>query len=993
MLDASTFTKLQETNYFRRLPPQELLEVAELLANKADTLCVLDAHEDMLPWGQRIMYLTELMGKKGSTPASFDRQHFDSVVARAHAFLGDFAQVEQYLSDHAEVGLRRVTSQKNIRSSHFYRVLTSVLKSLCIQQSQAAAIVLLFEVSYPRWKFVKSGSEPFFIDEWLGEILGFFHLPTLLEHTADWDPSRRQELRDFIISVFNGWGIFTKAHSNIMALHSMGLDSSSSLVVQTILGLLSRNDIRKNEKLAEELYRLLPPETPDHYALGRLVKKKPPDSQPPKAGDSFAQSLIAEARSVFERLPSAKKAQTGAATSTPVILAKLPSIIPKSPATPEAQGMPTTMAAFDAEYPIGLSGQRTPLPGPNVYLALAREFKHVQDYHSIISLWEDIQWHNIKPHVLFLNIVLQAYRALWDSKGAVNVLEYMKQKGVQGDSILYTILIRLFASRLDLIAAEDAYKHALNEGLSIDMDMKLAMLSAYLKCGAWKKGITLFTELRNSGARLTTATYNVILEGCIFIGAPFKTVLRLFARLEMEGIKPDKYTYTILMHHAMIGRHWAFAQSLYQDLLRMDMGRPAYARTVDTTLLTMMMRGYLSGGRHRDAKEIVGEMKRLGIEHTAITHAAIARAYAQTESEDDLALAEEYVRDVVGGSDAWRARDSHRMRKQPLAMLYAPLLACRVDIRDMDGAERIMGEFLAAGGEPTIGILRHLLKLYGEAGRLDDMRAVWDRIVALARAPQSGPDGPVAIAMRNICAPVDVYTRILSQCGEHAELTRTWTMLADAGNEFDEDNWNTYALACLRAGAVVRAFEIIERILQPNFNVGLRNHFSPPVHPALPFAVKLDAIERMRGGPPARPLVKDEDRAWAAQVNRSTNKRRAELADPGAIAEDFTYPLRALRKLGPGWRDWRPVPILLRSMLMAVLYLEDGFPIRALAPGEKRAMDIAPSATEDRSVTEPLLKLLFQKHPRTAHRLMRFRASERKALGNRGFSQTYIWSR
>lgn len=993
MLDASTFAKLQEANYFRRLPPQELLEVAELLANKTDTLYVVDAHEDVLPWGQRIMYLTELAGTQGSTSDFLDQQHLESIVARAHAFLGDFAHVEQYLSDHAEVGLRRVTSQKTIRSSYFYRVLTTVVKSICIQQSREAAIVLLFEVSYPRWRTIKMGSEPFFIDERLGELLGFFRLPTLLDHTADWDPSRRQELRDFILSAFNGWGNFAKAHDLITSLHRMRLDSSSSLVVQTVIGLLSRNDIRKNEKLADDLYRLLSPETPDYYALGRLVKRKPPDSKTPKVEDSFAQSLIAEARSVFERLPSAKKARTGATPTQPVVAARLPSIIPQSPPNPQTKGMPTTMSAFDAEYPMGPSGQRTPLPGLNVYLVLGREFKHIHDHHSIISLWEDMKWHNIKPDVFFLNIVLQAYRAVWDSKGAVNVLEYMKQHGVQGDSILYTILIRLLTSRLDLTAAEEAYKHAMNEGLSADMDLKLAMLSAYLKCGAWKKGIALFTELRNSGAQLTTATYNAILEGCIFIGAPFKTVLRLFARLEMEGIKPDKYTYTILMHHAVIGRHWAFAQSLYQDMLRMDAGRPAYARNVDITLLTMMMRGFLAGGRLSEAKEIVSEMKRLGLEHTAITHATIARAYAHTESADDLALAEAYVRDVVAGNDAWRARDAHRMRKQPLALLFAPLIAGRAVIRDVDGAEQLMGEFLAAGGEPSIGILRHLLKLYGEAGRFDDMRTVWESIVALARAPQSGAGAAVVTSMRNISAPVDVYTRILSQRGHHAELARTWTMLADAGNEFDEENWNTYALACLRAGAVVRAFEVIERILQPNFNIGLRNHFSPPVHPALPFAVKLDAIERLRGGPPARPLVKDEHRARAAHVNRSTNRRRAELADAGAIAEDFAYPLRALRKLGPGWKDWKPVPMLLRSMLMAVLYLEDGFPIRALAPGETRALDIAPAETEDRSVTEPLLKLLFEEHPRTAHRLMRFRASERKTLGNRGFSQAYIWSR
>ncbi|KJA29806.1 hypothetical protein HYPSUDRAFT_196140 [Hypholoma sublateritium FD-334 SS-4] len=250
-------------------PKQELMALAQKLADSVDWFCIDACPDCLTPWGARVMHLAlllEMDNKLETPPASNYCEDVRVLVASAHAHMGNFVEPKKYIAERMDnEGSQTVTSQDEFSESRLYRVLASILNALCVHESWEAAAVYFFEASYPRWKQTDLDTQEFLVDDKLSEVIGFFNSKSTLEHIADWEPSRRKEFLRFMVTVLSENQDYCKSKEIIMYLHNMGCACPAPLIAKAILGLLSKDWSRLD--LAKELFQILPVDTLSYETL------------------------------------------------------------------------------------------------------------------------------------------------------------------------------------------------------------------------------------------------------------------------------------------------------------------------------------------------------------------------------------------------------------------------------------------------------------------------------------------------------------------------------------------------------------------------------------------------------------------------------------------------------------------------------------------------------------------------------------------------------
>ncbi|KAF8204749.1 hypothetical protein BJ912DRAFT_939212 [Pholiota molesta] len=856
------FSALEASGRLAELPSYELLQLAEVLADKVDTLCIYQPDASVVcEWGQRLRSLLELVDE--NAPLSnfpVDSELVKSISSRSAAFMGDFMEAQD-LDEHQDLPAPNKTNLP-IFDSH-----TSDI---------AAALNHLFIESPSNRKRFCAKLE--------GNLLLLFtrhNMRLVIAAMTEWDSATRNEIFDFVLLALIEKRNYIKSFDIILEIRRTGVECPSNLLVETCKGLASTNEMEK----AEELFSM-PPDKKIDPAINKAV-------------DAAAQ-----------------------------------------------------VENFNAMYPKGLNGIRTPRPTIQSCGALMFSFLNARDYRAGIELWEDMKLHDMQPDLVLATQVIKCYCSIEDTVGLMDTLEYLKKINFKGDNVFYTIMIRYFTVHIDPTAAAAVFDEAIANNIVPDKLMYRNLMP-----------IALFQKLRSSVPEVMDVhTYNIVLQGALFMGAPFRTLLKMFITLEKQGLAPNKFTYAILTRGAVDAGQYAFIGDLYKEL----MSKENWKELVDIGFMTDVITGYLRMSMLPRAKKVLDQVDKLGLKRTAVTHKAIIKAYAESK-EGGMQIAEEYLRKIVTdpSDTSWKDVEPGTLRKDPLALMYGPVIDKRCSMDDPEAAERLIGEYLNHGGKPTIGILKALLGMYGRLNRLDDFRSVWNHLLELAIKPdnrsQRAPDTTFVSKMRSITAPLDIYTQTLSKAGSTARSLRR-------GHDFDASNWHAFAHASLRAGQIENAFQIMEYSFQPKFNAGLRNHFEQSPSLDATHEEKVNYyMRRLYSMPPPRALISPEDRVRAAHVNRVHNRDKTVLADEEAIAIDFAFPLNLMRRIGAHWHDWKPRMALLET---------------GSHPGA--------ATTENRGETEPLLKQLHKTYPRTMHRLRRFRWRETLQLGGYGFRKKYI---
>lgn len=664
---------------------------------------------------------------------------------------------------------------------------------------------------------------------------------------------------------------------------------------------------------------------------------------------------------------------------------------------------------FDEYFPKNDEGQR--LNQPNAYHYSIAMLAHARDgdFEGVTAWLEDMQRSGVQPNSYTFTGMIQAFSKINDLQGLSDIFSQMRKLGAKPDVSTYTILIGLFANRKDSESAESLYKSACEDGVVPDIQMTRSLMDAHVAAGSWKGATRIFDYLSSqprTSRYLPLEVYNIVIKAHVMIGAPFRIVSKLFFKLKEMEFVPDKFSYSLLVMSACDSGQLRMATEIYYEMIREEKADPSVS-LISAHVLTIIMAAFLRQGNKVRAKEMYDEMVERGIQPSSITYGTIVKAYGKEGTTESLQIAEQFIKRLVSVPREDRKWDKQGSKgKAALVQFYGPLLYSNALKRNVDECERLYGEYLEAGGKPTISMLSHILEAYRRSADVEGALAIWPHITELASTAVFNadlPDQTFTSRPPGIQLPLSIYIDALSYAGLHTEIAMVWRDLHKKGQRFDSHNWNHFAIALIRAGQLLPAFEIIDKVLLRYLEATSRDAEAPvderDKNPTSPLSDPADQGEVIAGVPLQRTLQSisqlrmhgTEQRVRAMEKNSSILP--VELLFEEAPDADFIHPLQSLQKIAPFWNIWRPHFSVLRTFLVAYLLLERGYVIRPVRRGELTRDNIAEVDFNQRDddAARSILKNLRENCSDTVTLIKDFQSEEQKRLGAIAFERMYSW--
>ena len=612
-----------------------------------------------------------------------------------------------------------------------------------------------------------------------------------------------------------------------------------------------------------------------------------------------------------------------------------------------------------------------------------------RDFDGINTWLEEMVKAGIRPDRYVYEVILNSFAMRGEVDEIGTVLQQMFEAGFAPNEITYTTVITLLAERRDAVAAEAIYKQAIREGVVPDRQMIAALMNAHAEVGSWRGVIRAFDYMTSSKTRQIRPrmdVFNILLKAYVLIGTPFETVSRIFRKIEDAGMRPSIHTFTLLIQSACDSGLMDVAATIFQELEKLAKDWETGFQT-NAYALTVIMAGYLRLGHKAKAKEVYDDMLARGIQPTSVTFGAILRGYSNEGTEENLQLAQDFLRSLMDSDPndrAWLVSSNTRL--SGLEHIYGPLMSSHARRSSPEQVEALFQDMIDQGGEPTLSMLTLLLNSYRKARDADSARKVWRQIVGLGMRYSkveglfSGADAepPREDLQRQasiLCVPLSIYMDVLSASGFHLEVADVWQKLKTMHFTFDSHNWNHLVAVLVRAGEPLRAFGIVERII-------------------LPYRHQLQHAAADRERAPETPLLFDDemfakaddlDEIVPARADRTfAAERRAaavRLATPHAQllrgrGRDFAHPLHILYQISPSWQAWRPHRVTMLLLSMVLDHLESGRLIQPILP------DDAPASwdeewDEDQSAkADALIEMIQEACPETLQAVRDFRTQE-----------------
>ena len=262
----------------------------------------------------------------------------------------------------------------------------------------------------------------------------------------------------------------------------------------------------------------------------------------------------------------------------------------------------------------------------------------------------------------------------------------------------------------DSAPSESLYKSACEDGIVPDLRMTEALIHAHVTSGSWKGAIGVFDYLI-SQPRTSRSIYNLntVMKACVSLGAPFDVVSRLFSKLKSVQLV-DRRTYHLLVRSACDSGQLCTATNIYYEMVKEEQANPTVSLG-SVHVLTKIMTAFLRQGSKVQDKETPDHMSKRGIQPSDVTYGELVRSYVKEGTPESLRSAEEFIKSLVSDPKVDRNWDKDESKRNPV-YLYSYLLNFYGLQRNVDECERLYGEYLQAGGKPTVEMLSHVLEAY-----------------------------------------------------------------------------------------------------------------------------------------------------------------------------------------------------------------------------------------------------------------------------------------
>ena len=540
-----------------------------------------------------------------------------------------------------------------------------------------------------------------------------------------------------------------------------------------------------------------------------------------------------------------------------------------------------------------------------------------------------------RPDGHVYSIILESFARHGDVDSVAATLDQMRAAHIKPDLVHYTSIVNFLARRKDAVAAEAFYSRAMREGITPDRIMITSLMNAHVEAGSWEGVVRIFDYLRQSPNfrhNLSIEVYNTLIKAYVLLGTPYRVVLSIFRKLIRVGVRPDGYTYALVIQSACDAGRMIVAEELFAEM-EMKAQSWKYLYHLDAYVLTIIMAGHVRQQSTARAKACYEDMLRRGIKPSSIAYKQVLQAYANERTEGSLEIAESFLKrimDADADDPSWTGSES---RPSALGNIHSPLMVVYARKGRAEEVARLFNGMLDAGGEASLESLTIVLDVHRRADNVDAVRRLWPRIWSLALSLSDtkqlfegdGTTSTPVIKRRSnlLCMPLSIYIDALSVAGEHHAVLDVWTKAKARGFSLDAHNWNHLAVALVRAGELDRAFEVLERVLIPY------SRKSPVVRDPFPESPVVFDVMAPDDDMPASdaPMHRSARRARAVKI--ATKAVGPALAVPES-STDFAHPLHILHQVIPSLSVWRPHAVTLQVLSKVLGHLQRGCPVQPI---------------------------------------------------------------
>ncbi|CAK5262506.1 unnamed protein product [Mycena citricolor] len=649
-----------------------------------------------------------------------------------------------------------------------------------------------------------------------------------------------------------------------------------------------------------------------------------------------------------------------------------------------------TREIFDEYFPPDDRG--VPMNAPLLEHFAVGIFAHAQkgDYGGTVPWLEGLRARGIEPDVYVFTTLLKSFAMRGDLQSVASLMEQMREAGHPPNIVTYTTVMTLMAHRKDPSSVESLYARAVAEGIVPDTQMVSVIVDAHIEAASWKGAIQAFDFILTNNLKPDIAAYNLLLKAYVNIGAPFRIVSRVFQHLERMRVRPDRFTFALLIQSACNAREMQTATKIFAEMERLA-AHWGSNRHITAHVMTIIMAGFVRARDRQRALDVYEDMLGRGLEPNPSTYSALVSAYGLDGTRESYKMAEDFLKTLDGGDRSWDLPSYGRRTAHD--KLYLPLIRSYGLRGRIEQVEQLWKRFQERGHEPTLSILTAIQTAYARSGRVDMVLKLWPQIFELGvrylKVPLFEDDSENQRASKLhsfiLCDPLSCYVRALSKRRRFDDIADVWNAFKAHGFSYSSDNWNELTLAFIRAGELDRCLEVVEKVMLPYQRRSNRLRSERNVIPDSPLSLDVDPTDQRPLEKPLQAKARESATKWGRYHKRAVD------AFSDEHLEDLTYQLHVLHRISPLWNTWRPRHDVLRALFDAVTKLRSGFPVDASTKEvDDLSMDIDERVHRQAMAREKLTSI-YELYPSTMDVLKTFERKERERLG-RHFRGIHIWA-
>jgi len=206
-------------------------------------------------------------------------------------------------------------------------------------------------------------------------------------------------------------------------------------------------------------------------------------------------------------------------------------------------------------------------PSVQTYGLLIKAFSTMRQLSRCWQLWKDmVETRQLMPNGITLSCMLDALICAREVDKGVSLLREWKGK-VTPNTVMYSTLIKGFASAGDADRAMGVYRELRADGLQMNLVAYTSLIDAHARAGKMEQAKKLFEQMEEEGCEPNVITFSALVKGHCMAG-DVDEAFSVFRSMLSRGLSADTVIFNTLLDGCVRHSRFEFADQLLGDMTK-----------------------------------------------------------------------------------------------------------------------------------------------------------------------------------------------------------------------------------------------------------------------------------------------------------------------------------------------------------------------------------------------------------------------------------------